>query len=210
MSIIPELASQQGRKDDEPNKILGKKLVESWDLDGIREVANNLTNPSRDIQIDCLGVLEQIGQLAPELIEDCLDELINLAFGNDNRLVWQSLINIAMIAENKADQLIKHLDQIKSLSEKGTVITRDNVIKILARIGAASPEYSRQVFPFLIDQLSTCRPKSIPQYGESIQVMINSENQSSYLSVLQKRIKELSPAQEKRINKILKQYNQPS
>jgi hypothetical protein len=206
MSIIPELSSQQGRKDDEPNKILGTKLVESRDLDGIKEVAANLSNPSRNIQIDCLGVMERVGLLTPELIEDYLDELITLAFSNDNRLVWQSLIIIAMIAEKKADQLITHLDQIKGLYDKGTVITRDNVIKILARIGAAKPDYARQVYPFLIEQLRICRSKSIPQYGESIQVMINSENQDVYLSVLRKRIHELTPAQQKRVDKILKKY----
>ncbi len=44
MSILNELASMQGRKDEEPNKELGKRLVETADLEGIKEAADNLRN----------------------------------------------------------------------------------------------------------------------------------------------------------------------
>ena len=42
MSIISGLASMQGRKDEEPNKELGKRLAETANLDGIKEAADNL------------------------------------------------------------------------------------------------------------------------------------------------------------------------
>jgi len=42
MSILTELASVQGRKDEEPNKELGKRLVETANLEGIKEAAENL------------------------------------------------------------------------------------------------------------------------------------------------------------------------
>ena len=58
MSIISELASMQGRKDEEPNKELGKRLAETANLVGIKEAADNLRNEDRKIQIDCLAVLE--------------------------------------------------------------------------------------------------------------------------------------------------------
>lgn len=95
MSIIPDLASQLGRKDDRPNKILGGRIVETRDLDGIREAIENLGNPDRRIGVDCLGLLEEVGKQAPELIAGYFEEFLELALGNDNRLVWQSLIKIA-------------------------------------------------------------------------------------------------------------------
>ncbi len=108
MSIIPELASQLGRKDDRPNRILGGRIVENRDLNGIKEVVENLDNPDRRIGVDCLGVLEEIGKQAPDLIAGYFNEFLGLALGNDNRLIWQSLINIALIADLTAVQIMNH------------------------------------------------------------------------------------------------------
>ena len=54
MSILAELSSMQGRKDEEPNKELGKRLVETANLEGIREAVDNLRNEDKKIQVDCL------------------------------------------------------------------------------------------------------------------------------------------------------------
>lgn len=206
MSILNELASMQGRKDEEPNKELGKRLVETADLEGIREAADNLRNEDKKIQIDCLDVLEQVGLLAPELIEDYLEEFLKLVFGKDNRLIWAAMINITLIADRKPDQIINRLDDIIGVIEKGSVITRDNGIKILSRAAAAKTEDNNLVFPYLIDQLNNCRPKSLPQYAESVLVAVNPGNQTQYLAVLNKRFNELSAAQGKRVNRIISKF----
>lgn len=102
MSILPKLASAQGRKDEEPNKELARELVANDDIDGIREAAENLRNKDRRIQTDCLSVLEQVGLLKPELIEDYAADFIELLFSKVNRLVWAAMINLALIADRKA------------------------------------------------------------------------------------------------------------
>ncbi len=209
MTIIPELASQIGRKDDQPNQVLGKKLVANQDLEGIKEAAENLTHPDRKIQVDCLGVLEQVGRLAPELIEDYLDDFLVLAFGSDNRLVWQSLINLALIADRKPDRMMACFDQFVNLIKTGSVIMRDNCIKILARAGAAKPEYIEEVYPILIDQLKNCRAKSLPQYTESILPIISTANLAEIEGVLLKRLPELSQNQERRISRVVSKFRNP-
>jgi hypothetical protein len=206
MSIIPNLASSQGRRDEEPNKELGKRLVGTNDLAGIQEAAANLKNEDRNIQIDCLAVLEQVGRLAPELIENYLDDFLKFIVGKDNRLIWAAMINIALIADKKPTEIIDHLDEIIAVIDKGSVITKDNGIKILARAVAAKPAYTDRVFPYLIDQLNTCRPKSVPQYSESILVAVSEENKNQYLKIIKKRSNELTAAQAKRINKIIKGF----
>jgi len=206
MSIISELASMQGRKDEELNKELGKRLAETANPDGIKEAADNLRNEDRKIQIDCLAVLEQVGLLDPGLIEGYLEEFLRLIFGKDNRLIWAAMINIALIADRKPDQIINRMDDIIAVIEKGSVITQDNGIKTLARAAAAKPEHNSLVFPYLIDQLNNCRPKSLPQYAESILAAVNPDNQTQYLAVLNKRFNELSAAQGKRVNKIIRSF----
>jgi len=206
MSIIPKLASSQGRKDQEPNKELGKWLVENNHLAGIKEAADNLLNEDRNIRIDCLAVLEQVGLLAPELIEDYLEEFLRLIFSIDNRQIWAAMINIALIADRNPDQIISRLDEIIKVIDKGSVITQDNGIKILARVAAAKPEYIERVFPYLIDQLKNCRSKSLPQYAESISIAVRQDYRDQYLSVLSSRLNELSAAQEKRVKKIINNF----
>ena len=66
-------------------------MVENANLEGIREAVDNLRNEDKKIQVDCLAVLEQVGLLAPELIEDYLEEFLRLVFGKDNRLIWASM-----------------------------------------------------------------------------------------------------------------------
>jgi len=206
-SIIPELASRQNRRDEEPNKTLGKRLVESRDLDGIREAADNLNNDDRKIRIDCLAVLEQVGLLEPALIEDYLDDFYNLTLCDDNRLVWAAMINIALIADRKPEYILENFDEITKIIAKGSVITQDNGIKILARAGATSLSYNEIVFPYLMEQLKNCRPKSLPQYAESIQIAVRPENQTQFLDILSERIDELSTAQKKRITKVIAQFD---
>ena len=105
MSILSKLASAQGRKDEEPNKELAKELVANNDIDGIREAAENLRNKDKRIQTDCLSVLEQVGLLEPELIEDYVADFIELVFSRDNRLVWAAMINLALIADRKPQEI---------------------------------------------------------------------------------------------------------
>ena len=206
MSIIPKLASVQGRKDEAPNKELAKYLVEKNNVAGIREVAQNLWNKDRKIQIDCLSVLEQVGLLAPAMIEDYVSDFLRLIFSKVNRLVWAAMINLALIAERKPDEIFEQFENITKVIEKGSVITKDNGIKALAKVASTKTEYNALVFPYLIEQLKSCRSKSVPQYGESMLIAVTSGNEDQYLGVLKKRFDELSTAQQTRVKKLLRAY----
>jgi hypothetical protein len=206
MSVLPKLASTQGRKDEEPNKELAKYLVEKNNVAGIEEVAANLWNKDRKIQIDCLSVLEQVGLLAPEMIEDYVVDFLRLIFGKDNRLIWAAMINLALIAERKPSEIFEQFGNIVEVIEKGSVITKDNGIKTLAKVASTKAEYNVLVFPYLIEQLESCRSKSVPQYSESMMIAVTSGNEDRYLGVLKGRFDELSTAQQRRVTKLLRAF----
>jgi hypothetical protein len=117
------------------------------------------------------------------------------------------MINIALIADRKPDQIMERMEELIDVIDKGSVITRDNGMKILSRAGGANPEYNQRVFPFLIDQLRLCRPKSLPQFAESVYIAVNPANQDQYLAILDQRLDELSPAQAKRVKKIIRSFS---
>ena len=206
MTVLTKLASAQDRKDEEPNKDLGKELVENRDIVGIQEVAENLWNKDRRVQTDCLSVLEQVGLLEPKLIEDYVSNFIQLIFSKHIRLVWAAMINLALIADRKPQAIYKQYEDLVKVIENGSVITQDNGIKTLAKVASISSDYQQVIFPFLIKQLRSCRSKSLPQYAESIRITINSENQEQYLKILNERYETLSTAQQRRVKKLLETF----
>lgn len=206
MSVLSKLASSQDRNDEEPNKDLGKVLVENRDKVGIQEVAQNLFNIDRRIQTDCLSVLEQVGLLEPELIEDYVLDFIQLIFSKHNRLVWAAMINLALIADRKPQVIFEHKEELMQVIENGSVITQDNGVKTLAKVAVTNSEYQKVIFPFLMEQLKNCRSKSVPQYAESIRFATNSKNQGQYLKILNERYDTLSKAQQRRVKKLLNTF----
>ncbi len=206
MSVLTKLASAQGRRDEAPNKALGNELVEKNDLAGIQEIAANLHNKDRRIQNDCLAVLEQVGDLKPELIEDYVADFLQLIYSKNNRLVWAAMIDLAKIADRKPEPIFEHYDSIVQIIEKGSVITKDNGIKVLARVASVNDTYNQKIMPYLLEQLRTCRAKSLPQYAESVQTAVNPENQAAYLTILNGRVDALSAAQQRRVRKLLKSF----
>jgi hypothetical protein len=206
MGVLSKLASVQGRNEDGPNKDLGRELVEKNDADGIQKVAENLWNEDRKIQVDCLSVLEQVGLLAPELIENYVSDFLRLVQVKDNRLVWAAMIDLALIAERKPREVFAQYGEIVKVMERGSVITNDNGIKTLARVASTSREYNEAIFPFLLEQLERCRAKSVPQYAESISVAVTPDNRDRYIGVLNERFDTLSVAQQRRVKKLLKAF----
>jgi citrate synthase len=206
MSVLSKLASAQDRKDEEPNKDLGRELVAKRDIEAIREVAENLWNKDRRVQTDCLSVLEQIGLSAPELIEDYASEFLQMIFSKDNRVVWAAMINLALVADRKSQEIFEQFDEIVKVIEKGSVITKDNGIKTLAKTASTNSEYREVIMPYLMEQLRSCRPKSVPQYAESIRVAVTSDNQEEYLRIIKERYDMLSTAQQRRVQKLLKTF----
>lgn len=204
MSVLSKLASMQDRRDEEPNKALGRELVRTRDLAGIQEIAENLWNEDAKIQSDCDGVMEEIGRNAPELIEAYVSDFLKLLSSKRNRRVWQSMICLALIADRKPREIFENRETIVRAMENGSVITRDNGIKTLAKVASAEEAYRRELFPYLLEQLRSCRSKSVAQYAESILCAVNAENAAAYKDVLTRRFDELSTSQQRRVEKVLK------
>jgi hypothetical protein len=205
MSVLPKLASAQDRRDEQPNKDLGRQLVENHDIAGIQEVAENLWNEDKQVRTDCLSVLEQVGLLERELIEDHVADFVELVFGKDNRLVWAAMINLALIADRRPHEVFERFDDLVQVIEKGSVITKDNGIKTLAKVASTSTEYEEVIAPYLMEQLRTCRSR-VPQYAESIRLTIDLDTRDQYLSILNDRFDELSAAQQRRVRKLVNTF----
>lgn len=203
MSILSRLSSAQDRRDEELNKELARELIRTKNIAGIQEIAENLWYKDTRIQSDCDGVLEEIGRNEPKLIEAYVFDFLKLLSSKRNRRVWQSMICLALIADLKQGEIYENRETIVKVMENGSVIVQDNGIKILAKVAAAEDEYSQEIFPYLMEQLRTCRSKSVPQYAESIFCAVNEENEEEYKRILRQRFDELTTSQQRRVKRIL-------
>jgi len=194
----------QDRRDETPNKDLARELVESQDTEGIKEIVENLWNKDKNIQSDCASVLEEIGRMAPELIQDYVPDFLRLLSSKNNRLVWGAMIILSLVADRKPQEVFDNLDDIVEAIKNGSVITRDNGIKTLAIVASADEEYNEAIFPFLVEHLKKCRPKDVPQHAESIMRAVNSDNQELYIDVLNQRFDTLRSSQQKRVKRLLR------
>ena len=205
MSVLNELASVQGVRSDMPNQKLAKKLAESNNTKAMEELVANLTSNEKAIQSDCIKVLYEIGYIKPTLIAEYVNDFIKLLNSRNNRLVWGAMIALSTIAVIKPKEIYKEQEAIKAVIEKGSVITVDAGIKTLSGVAASNYKYNTELFPYLIELLQSCRPKSVAQYAESISVAVTDQNKMEFKEAVNARKDILNPSQLKRIEKLLKQ-----
>jgi len=108
-----------------------------------------------------------------------------------------------VIADRKPVEIFERYEEITSVIDKESVIIKDNGIKTLARVASTAKEYSRVIMPYLFEHMRSCRIKSLPQYAESIFCAVKEEHQEEYLLILGKRKHALSPAQHKRVSRLI-------
>jgi len=207
MSALDRIAFNLGRRDEVPNQELARQLVEMNDQVGVKEIAENLWHKNVNIQNDCIKVLYEVSYLKPEMIADYAGEFVKLLSSKHNRMVWGAMIALSTIASLKADELYPQRDKIIKAMDKGSVITIDNGVMVLAEIAAANVAYRQEIFPYLLDHLKTSRPKNIPQHAEKIAVAVTAHNKAEFIAVLEKRLEDMSPTQAARIKKVIKQVS---
>jgi hypothetical protein len=201
--MIEKLAYSLGRNDEEPNVELAKELVKTKNKKGVKEIVNGLNNPKEQIANDCIKVLYEIAEIAPERISEYAGNFVQLLKSKNNRLVWGSMTALSKIVSFNPDEIFQNLDIIVKAYEKGSVITVDNSISVFAELAKADKKYEKKVFPIIIEHLEKCRPKEVGQHAERAFVCVNKNNSQIFKETLLKRQKSLTDGQKKRIDKLL-------
>ncbi|MBL1226000.1 hypothetical protein [Enterococcus sp. BWR-S5] len=204
--VLEKLAISQNRKDESPNVELAEQLVVNSDREGISELIRGL-QLSKGIANDCIKVLYEIGECAPLLIADYVAVFLDCLMSRNNRLVWGGMTALNSIADCEAKAIYTQIDKVKTAYENGSVITVDNSISVFSKVSKANPQYEKEIFPFLMKHLETCRPKEVAQHAERIVVCVNEGNRALFIQILDKRCTELSSAQSKRVAKLIKRVN---
>jgi hypothetical protein len=202
-SVLDRIAFYQNRRDEVPNQELAQQLAQADNRQGIREIAENLSNKNPRVRADCLKVLYEVGYIEPGLIAEHVESILSLLPEKNNRLVWGAMIALSTIAELKSAAIGRHAEEIMRIMERGSVITVDNGVKTLAGIASKEPRLRKKLVTFLFDHLRTCRPKDVPQHSERTLVAVDRQSRAEFIKILGERLAGLSPAQAKRVKKVI-------
>ncbi len=204
MSILNRLSSAIGATGNQNEIELAKEIAETENHDYVRELIDNLKNKDKKVQSECIKALYETGYIKPELIAGFPAEFLSLLSSKNNRLVWGGMIALMTISHLAHKEIFASLELISTTIEKGSVITIDAGIGILANLNVHT-EYTNAVEPLLTEQLWKCPIKQLPQYMEKCLVCIREENKSIYADIISKRLPECErESQAKRLNKLLK------
>jgi hypothetical protein len=203
MSILNQIASSLGRRDEKPNQELAQQIVAANDTAAIKELVESLGNKNKDIRSDCIKVLYEIGERKPELIAGYAKNFIALLDSKNNRLQWGAMTALSSIAGENPKTIYAALSKIVAVSDGGTVITKDHCVKILIKLCAVK-QYAEDSFALLLEQILNSPPNQMPTYAEGAIPFVNDKNKSTFVNILTSRLADVeSDTKRKRIEKVL-------
>ena len=198
MKAIDFIATSLNKRDEQANQELALEIIKENHHDWIKELVDNLTHKEKNIQSDCIKVLYEIGENeSTQLIAPYLKDFSNLLTSKNNRLIWGAMIAIDMIASVNPKGVFDLLPSIQKTIDKGSVITIDHGVGILAKL-SAHQDFSKKTFPLLIDQLAKCPIKQLPMYAEKSLVTINQTNKKQFAEFLESRLLEIDKESQKK------------
>lgn len=205
MNATDLLACSLNQRSDIPNQELADEIIRSECADWVKELVGNLNHKDKNIQSDSIKTLYEIGLRGkPELIAPYFSEFGALLKSKNNRLVWGAMIALDLISELVPEDVFKLLPNIMKAIDKGSVITIDHGVVILAKLSAVK-SCEPTTFPLLVEQLNRCPIKQLPMYAERSLMTINAGNRHQFIALLTNRLSEVEKDSQKvRIEKVVK------
>jgi hypothetical protein len=205
MSVLDQLATALGRRDEVPNQELARRIVREGDAAAVQELVNNLAHKNKAIPSDCIKVLYEIGAANPDLIAKYYKEFGKLLESRNNRLVWGAMMALDTIVLKQPKGVHRMMSKIlKTADSSGSVIARDHAVGILAKLATLKP-YRRDSIALLIEQLMSCPNNQFAMYVEMSAPVIDEESREKFRKVVEKRARDLErESQKKRVTKVLK------
>lgn len=204
MSIIDQLATSLGRRDEAPNQELAKSIADKGDTHAVEELVDHLIHKDKNIQSDCIKVLYEIGELRPSLIADYSDTFVELLGSKNNRLVWGAMTALDAITLENPTSVYSAIADIIDAADKGSVIAKDHGVSILIKLCSIG-NYADHAFSLLAEQLENCPTNQLPMYAENAIPIISDNNRSIFIRILTSRLDDIEKdTKRKRVEKVIK------
>jgi hypothetical protein len=201
--LLNRLGYLQTRRDRTPNLDLARDLAARDDKAGIREIAENMWNDNKNIHSDCMNVMYEIGRVDPDLITPYAGDFIKFLKSKHHHMVEGAITALSEISKVNPEFIFKNLAEIKRIAETGSDVAVDKSISALAHT-AAEEKFNTDIFPYLLQHLSACHHKHVPERAEKILPAVNENNNTEFIKTLKKRLESLSGSDFTRLKKIIR------
>jgi len=152
-----------------------------------------------------MNVMYEIGRVDPNLITPYAVDFIKFLKSKHHNMVQGAITALAEIAKVKPDFVFSHLDEIKKVKETSSdTITVNKSISTLAYTAAADEDYSKAIFPYLLQHILSCHHKEVSEHAERMLPAVNENNNFEFIKTLKKRLDELSGSDFTRLKKIIR------
>ncbi|MEI8134633.1 MAG: hypothetical protein WCH46_06085 [bacterium] len=203
MSIVGELASALGKRDEKPNQELAKRIVAKSDSRAIAQLIALLDDENKAIQSDSIKVLYEIGESKPALIAEYAANFVILLNSKNNRLQWGAMTALDTITGLNPKPILLALPRILQITDEGSVITRDHAVGILIKLCLDDPKFEKG-FEHLIKQLATAPTNQLPMYAERMLPIVTEKRKAKFMQTLQLRLPKVEQeSKRKRIEKVI-------
>lgn len=148
LNIINQLASQKGIRSNEPNKAVAAKCIENPKL--LKEIAGHLKDNDNKLVADCAEVMTEVALSNPSLIAEFALDLIPLINNKDNRIKWESIHALSLVASLVPDlifSILPHLEEI--MHRDKSIIARDYTADTIAGYAGTGSEAADNAYPIL-------------------------------------------------------------
>ncbi len=204
MSILELLSSVQGSKGSAANIALAEAIAVSGNREAVEELVGLLKHQDRNIQSDSIKTLYEIGYRNPELIAPHCSKFLALLNSRNNRMVWGAMAAITTLVQFCHKELFESLDMIMQAVHKGSVITIDCGVDILAKLNRFDA-YHNITDPLLMEQLLKCPIKQLPTYAGKALEHLGEHSREAYRNIISNRMGDCEKdSQRKKLERLLK------
>lgn len=204
MTIRHLLVSNAGKKDETPNVELARTIANSKNVHHVRELVQILKSGKKPEKHDAIKTLYELGELEPRLISRYADVFLDELNSHDNRMVWGAMTALRTISKIKHAEIWDQRKRIIDKLRDGSVITRDEAVKVLAGIASKREEYGEQIVPVLLEVLANDRPKDVAKNAENTLPAVSERFRDDFVEVLRGRKSSLTKSAQQRVEKLFR------
>jgi len=204
MDILAELSSNQGRRDQDPNQALAKKIAVEDDRAACAALIDIVQNGKRAARHDAIVVAYEVATAKPELMRDHAETFFALLSDSDNRMCWGAMDAILHLADLMPARVMADLDALCTAADTSSVIAKDRLMALLAKLNGY-PEFAPTVTPVILNRLRHAAVNQFPMYAELAAETQPANEMNSLVSIIETRRDTISyPAKKKRLDKLLR------
>jgi len=155
MSILSELQKNKGTISSALGKSLAEKVLKG-DKSILSEAVKLIKFDDKNVRAGAAKIIEQVAQNKPELVADCLKDLLLGLESSEPQTRWMIIHTFGFCAKLNPVMASKALDKAEEfLNTNSGACLWDRTILYLGYIGAVSEIHAKKVFPLLEKSLST-------------------------------------------------------